>query len=76
MTSPSGRPRDAEEMGHILEEDLHMRESFVKMCEDKDVQRLTWESYTEKKLVRKSPLAHVKIFLKDMAHLLGIARPT
>lgn len=52
------------------------RESFVKMCEDKDVQRLTWESYTEKKLVRKSPLAHVKIFLKDMAHLLGIARPT
>jgi geranylgeranyl reductase len=52
------------------------RESFVKMCEDKDVQRLTWESYTEKKLVRQSPLAHVKIFLKDMAHLLGIAKPT
>ena len=52
------------------------RESFVKMCDDKDVQRLTWESYTEKKLVRQSPLAHVKIFLKDMAHLLGIARPT
>jgi geranylgeranyl reductase len=52
------------------------RESFVKMCEDKDVQRLTWESYTEKKLVRKSPMAHVKIFLKDMAHLLGIAKPT
>ena len=52
------------------------RESFVKMCEDKDVQRLTWESYTEKKLVRKGPMAHVKIFLKDMAHLLGIARPT
>ena len=52
------------------------RESFVKMCEDKDVQRLTWESYTEKKLSRKGPMAHVKIFLKDMAHLLGIVRPT
>ncbi len=52
------------------------RESFVKMCEDKDVQRLTWESYTEKKLVRKSPMAHLRIFLKDMAHLLGIVRPT
>jgi len=52
------------------------RESFVKMCEDKDVQRLTWESYTEKKLSRKGPIAHVKIFLKDMAHLLGIVRPT
>jgi geranylgeranyl reductase len=52
------------------------RESFVKMCADEDVQRLTWESYTNKKLVRKSPMAHVRIFMKDMAHLLGIARPT
>ena len=52
------------------------RESFVKMCMDKDVQRLTWESYTEKKLSRKGPMAHVKIFLKDMAHRLGIVRPT
>ena len=53
------------------------RESFVKMCEDKDVQRLTWESYTEKKLVRaKAPWRMCSIFLKDMAHLLGIVRPT
>lgn len=52
------------------------RESFVKMCDDKDVQRLTWESYTEKKLSRKGPMAHLKIFVKDMAHLLGIVRPT
>jgi geranylgeranyl reductase len=44
------------------------------MCEDKDVQRLTWESYMNKKLVRRDPLAHVKIFFKDMAHLLGLAR--
>ncbi len=50
------------------------REHFVKMCEDKDVQRLTWESYMNKKLVRRDPLAHVKIFFKDMAHLLGLAR--
>lgn len=52
------------------------RERFVKMCADKDVQRLTWESYTTKTLVRKSPMAHVKIFFKDMAHLLGIVRAT
>ena len=52
------------------------RESFVKMCADKDVQRLTWESYTEKKMVRSDPMAHVRIFLKDMGHLLGIVRPT
>ncbi|MCX8132507.1 MAG: geranylgeranyl diphosphate reductase [Roseococcus sp.] len=50
------------------------REHFVKMCEDKDVQRLTWEAYMNKRLVRRDPLAHLKIFLKDMAHLLGLAR--
>lgn len=49
------------------------RERFVKMCEDKDVQRLTWESYMNKKIERKDPLAHFKIFLKDTAHLLGLA---
>jgi geranylgeranyl reductase len=27
-----------------------------------------------KKLVRKKPLAHVKIFIKDMGHLLGFAK--
>ena len=48
------------------------RERFVKMCEDKDVQRLTWESYMNKKLVRKDPLAHIKIFFKDVGHLLGL----
>jgi len=52
------------------------RERFVKMCEDKDVQRLTWESYTNKELVRKSPMAHLRIFIKDMGHLLGIVKPT
>ena len=50
------------------------RESFVKMCMDKDVQRLTWEAYKNKELVRSSPLAHAKIFFKDMGHLLGFAR--
>jgi geranylgeranyl reductase len=50
------------------------RESFVKMCEDKDVQKLTFESYMNKKLVRKKPLAHIKIFIKDMGHLLGLAK--
>ncbi|MBY0611274.1 MAG: geranylgeranyl diphosphate reductase [Beijerinckiaceae bacterium] len=52
------------------------RERFVSMCKDKDVQRLTWESYMNKKLVRKDPLAHLKIFLKDTAHLLGLVSPT
>jgi geranylgeranyl reductase len=50
------------------------RERFVKICEDKDVQQLTFESYMNKKLVRKKPMAHVRIFFKDVAHLLGMAR--
>ena len=50
------------------------RERFVSMCRDRDVQRLTWEAYMNKKLVRARPMAHVRIFLKDLAHLAGIAR--
>ncbi len=48
------------------------RERFVSMCDDKDVQQLTWQAYMNKKLVRSKPMAHVKIFLKDTAHLLGL----
>ncbi|MFK7890534.1 MAG: geranylgeranyl diphosphate reductase [Granulosicoccus sp.] len=52
------------------------RERFVTMCADKDVQRLTWESYLNKKLVRRDPMAHIKIFFKDVGHLLGLVSPT
>ena len=50
------------------------RERFVSMCRDPDVQRLTWEAYMNKRLVRSSPLAHLRILMKDVAHLLGIIR--
>ena len=50
------------------------RERFVKMCEDPDVQRLTWDAYMNKRLVRREPLAHLRVFMKDMGHLLGLAR--
>jgi geranylgeranyl reductase len=52
------------------------RESFVSMCRDKDVQKLTWESYMNKKLTRNKPVAQAKIFFKDLAHLCGLASPT
>lgn len=48
------------------------RERFVEMCADKDVQQLTWQAYMNKKLVRAKPMAHLRIFLKDCAHLLGV----
>jgi geranylgeranyl diphosphate/geranylgeranyl-bacteriochlorophyllide a reductase len=49
------------------------REKFVAICRDPDVQKLTWEAYMNKKLVRAKPMAHFRIFCKDMAHLLGLA---
>jgi geranylgeranyl diphosphate/geranylgeranyl-bacteriochlorophyllide a reductase len=48
------------------------RERFVKMCGDPDVQRLTWEAYMNKQLVRRDPMAHVRIFFKDLGHLFGL----
>jgi geranylgeranyl diphosphate/geranylgeranyl-bacteriochlorophyllide a reductase len=50
------------------------RERFVSICRDPDVQRLTWQAYMHKRLVRSKPMAHVKIFCKDLAHLLGLVR--
>jgi geranylgeranyl reductase len=48
------------------------RERFVKMCDDPDVQRLTWDAYMNKQLVRRDPLAHVRVFFKDLGHLFGL----
>ena len=48
------------------------RERFVSLCGDVDVQRLTFEAYMNKRLVRKRPLAHLKIMAKNIAHLTGI----
>ncbi|EGV19620.1 geranylgeranyl diphosphate reductase [Thiocapsa marina] len=47
------------------------RERFVSMCKDPDVQSLTWDAYMNKRLVRAKPAAHLRVFFKDMAHLLG-----
>lgn len=50
------------------------RERFVSICRDKDVQQLTWDAYMNKRLVRARPMAHVRIFFKDLAHLTGLVR--
>ena len=59
-------------MQHFWYKNDKRRERFVDICRDKDVQELTWQSYMHKKLVRRKPMAHIKIFFKDMAHLVGI----
>jgi geranylgeranyl reductase len=48
------------------------RERFVSICRDRDVQQLTWDAYMNKELVRARPLAHMRIFFKNIAHLTGI----
>ncbi len=50
------------------------RERFVSICRDRDVQQLTFDAYMNKRLVRSRPMAHARIFFKDMAHLLGLVR--
>ncbi len=60
-------------MQHFWYRNDKRRERFVNICRDKDVQRLTWDAYMNKRLVRADPMAHVRIFLKDMAHLMGVA---
>ncbi len=48
------------------------RERFVSICRDEDVQRLTFDAYMNKRLVRAKPMAHLRIFAKNIAHLLGL----
>ncbi len=48
------------------------RERFVSLCHDVDVQRLTFEAYMNKRLVKARPLAHLKIGFKNLAHLSGL----
>ena len=61
-------------MQHFWYRNDKRRERFVNICDDPDVQRLTWEAYMNKRLVRANPMAHIRIFLKDMAHLFGLVR--
>ncbi|MFN3312715.1 MAG: geranylgeranyl diphosphate reductase [Hyphomonas sp.] len=60
-------------MQHFWYRSDKRREGFVAMCNDKDVQRLTWDAYLNKRLGKADHMAHLKIFLKDTAHLLGLA---
>jgi geranylgeranyl reductase len=61
-------------MQHFWYSSDRRRERFVSICRDKDVQRMTWDSYMNKKLTREKPAAQARIFFKDLAHLFGFAR--
>ncbi|MHA6720403.1 geranylgeranyl diphosphate reductase [Sphingomonas sp. RS6] len=57
-------------MQHFWYRNDRRRERFVTMCEDRDVQKLIWPAYMNKRLVYAHPLAYLRIFMKDMRHLL------
>jgi len=46
------------------------REAFVEMCDDRDVQRLTFDSYLYKTVVPMAPLTQLKLTAKTVASLL------
>lgn len=50
------------------------RERFVSICLGSNVQLPTSESSMNKKIVRKEPMAHIRIFIKDRGHLLGLTQ--
>ncbi|RST86231.1 geranylgeranyl diphosphate reductase [Aquibium carbonis] len=49
------------------------RERFVAICSDPDVQRLTWSSYLDKRIQHRDPLAHVRVFFKDVGQMVRLA---
>ena len=51
------------------------REAFVEMCSDRDVQKLTFDSYLYKRVVLMNPWQQVKVTVSTLASLLrGISR--
>jgi geranylgeranyl reductase len=62
------------EMQKYWYRDDNRRERFVAMCRDKDIQELTFDAYMNKELVKARPLAHVRIFFKNLGHLTGLAK--
>jgi geranylgeranyl reductase len=46
------------------------REAFVEMCSDKDVQRLTFDSYLYKRVVAMNPWQQIKLTLRTLASVL------
>jgi len=60
-------------MQHFWYCDDARRERFVAICNDRDVQELTFEGYMRKQLVKAKPLAHARILWKNIGHLTGLA---
>ena len=56
--------------------DANVSFRFVSLCHDVDVQKLTFEAYINKRLIKARPMAHLKIGLKNLAHLKRLVSET
>jgi len=52
------------------------RGRFVSLCHDRDVQKPAFAVYMNKKLVAARPMAHIRIGFRNVAHLLGLVKPS
>ena len=48
-----------------------LRERFVALCGNRDVQRLVWSSYLNKSMGAQSPMTFVRIMIANLAELAG-----
>lgn len=48
-----------------------LRERFVALCRDPDVQRLTWQAYMNKEMVRRQHGAHARLLVHNLVQLAG-----
>ena len=48
-----------------------LRERFVAMCQDPGVQRLTWEAYMNKRMVKAQHKAHARLLLANIGNAIA-----
>ena len=48
-----------------------LRERFVALCGDRDIQRLVWNAYLNKAMTREPPATYMRIAYKNVAQLMG-----
>ena len=65
-------PRSGPDAGRLLQKRHAARTVRVSLCHDVDVQKLTFEAYMNKKLVKARPMAHMKIGFKNARHLRAL----
>ena len=65
-TASTAPPRVLDILQRIFYRNDAAREAFVEMCDDKDVQKLTFDSYLYKRVVMMNPWQQIKLTLRTL----------